>query len=701
MKNGFRQKNSIIIKLPAFAVSIIIIQSIFILAALIFGGVIKHARLNAYETFQNKVDSRKAYLELEMKNRWTNLDPFLRQISDELSQPSKSNQEQIQNLSQNVMDMLRASKGTGAFLVLIDQPLEVSNQSFSAIHIRDYDPLANDYDNKDLYMIVGPSEIAKEYKIPLDQTWSYDLVLNEENSDYITKPYAQADLSYDSTLLGYWSQPFNLSEKDLEIITYSMPIFDSNGELRGVVGIEITLNYLTQLLPATDIKLKNSLGYMLVYQADEASKYQPMVMTGALQKRYIKADEALIIEEENDEAQIFQLINQEGREKIYLSLKKINLYRPNTPFEEESWFLAGMMHEDDLFSYVYRIQKILAYAFIFSLIVGILGGFIFSYRFAKPIVKLSKSVRENRRDEKLNIEKTGLAEVDDLALAMEEVSRERIDSASRLSRIISLLDMPIGAFEIRESSDQVFLTEQFLRIVGESHTDKRKFKEFLEEITQNPIDEEDDIFHIEGKDEKWIKLKKIEMDYVLIGIIQDVTEEVRQKHEIRQERDLDGLTNVLNHRAFKSYMNKILGNKVIKTAALLMFDLDNLKHINDTYGHKWGDYYIRESANRLQIIADRDQMLLGRRSGDEFVLLLHGFDNKVMIRETIDRFYEYLQKSPLIFPDQIVRQIYISGGLTWIKEWPTDYDELLHNADEVLYKSKFESKGTWSEYTSD
>ncbi len=78
------------------------------------------------------------------------------------------------------------------------------------------------------------------------------------------------------------------------------------------------------------------------------------------------------------------------------------------------------------------------------------------------------------------MKKQVLAEVDDLALAMEEVSRERIDSASRLSRIISLLDMPIGAFEIRESSDQVFLTEQFLRIVGESHTDKKKnSKEFL------------------------------------------------------------------------------------------------------------------------------------------------------------------------------------------------------------------------------
>ncbi len=100
---------------------------------------------------------------------------------------------------------------------------------------------------------------------------------------------------------------------------------------------------------------------------------------------------------------------------------------------------------------------------------GILGAYIFSYRFAKPIVNLSKSVRENRMTQWLRFEKTGVAEVDELALAMEEVSQERIDVASRLSRIISLLDMPIGAFEIRDSSDQVLMTEQFIGIVGKKN----------------------------------------------------------------------------------------------------------------------------------------------------------------------------------------------------------------------------------------
>ena len=47
-------------------------------------------------------------------------------------------------------------------------------------------------------------------------------------------------------------------------------------------------------------------------------------------------------------------------------------------------------------------------------------------------------------------------------------------------------------------------------------------------------------------------------------------------------------------------MEQLLLKNPLKSSALVMFDLDNLKNMNDTYGHKWGDFYIKEAVKRLR-----------------------------------------------------------------------------------------------------
>ncbi len=71
----------------------------------------------------------------------------------------------------------------------------------------------------------------------------------------------------------------------------------------------------------------------------------------------------------------------------------------------------------------------------------------------------------------------------------------------------------------------------------------------------------------------------------MLGIAEDVTEEMVEKQKIEYERDYDLLTNLLNRRAFHSRMTQLFQNRSrMKVAALIMMDLDNLKYINDTFG---------------------------------------------------------------------------------------------------------------------
>ena len=73
----------------------------------------------------------------------------------------------------------------------------------------------------------------------------------------------------------------------------------------------------------------------------------------------------------------------------------------------------------------------------------------------------------------------------------------------------------------------------------------------------------------------------------------DVTQEILEKQKIEYDRDYDLLTDILNRRAFYNIVSEKIENGDLKIGAFIMWDLDNLKYVNDTYGHDYGDEYIR------------------------------------------------------------------------------------------------------------
>ena len=64
-----------------------------------------------------------------------------------------------------------------------------------------------------------------------------------------------------------------------------------------------------------------------------------------------------------------------------------------------------------------------------------------------------------------------------------------------------------------------------------------------------------------------------------------------------------------------------------------MMDLDTLKHINDTYGHDWGDQYIRQTGQCFAANTPKGTVC-SRLSGDEFLLLFYGYDSQGTTRRT-------------------------------------------------------------------
>lgn len=339
-------------------------------------------------------------------------------------------------------------------------------------------------------------------------------------------------------------------------------------------------------------------------------------------------------------------------------------------------------------------------------IFGISMSFYDEYKLIKPLGVISEKVKNSDPSKHLKIKKTNVEEIDNLSEAIENLSEKVADSSSKLSQIIKLFNMPIGAFEYRKNGSLVYCTEGFFKIIGvetlgseATYFYRSFFEEIIDEITKNPEMDMKEIYRIDKSSGRkiWVKLKTHEEEAKKFGVIIDVTQDVIDKQKIEYERDYDSLTNILNRRAFYNEVTEKLNKKNLKIGAFIMWDLDNLKYVNDTYGHDYGDNYIRKAAMTLKKF-EQYGGLVARRSGDEFLVFLYGFDRENEVRNIVENIHECVENSYINLPNGRTLKLRASTGIAWYPKDAVTFDELSRFSDFAMYKIKKTVKGSISEF---
>ena len=161
---------------------------------------------------------------------------------------------------------------------------------------------------------------------------------------------------------------------------------------------------------------------------------------------------------------------------------------------------------------------------------------------------------------------------------------------------------------------------------------------------------------------------------------------LRNNQELNIQNSIDELTQVLNRRGFMEKAEKELKKAAKSGLSGMVFfaDMDGLKKINDTYGHKIGDIAIRTQAKVLTD-AFRASDIVGRLSGDEFAIVSIGLTKEhiASIRTRIDLLNITLSKEA-----GLPLTLSISLGNVPFTPDDTDLDSLLSKADQKLYKEK-------------
>jgi diguanylate cyclase (GGDEF)-like protein len=170
-------------------------------------------------------------------------------------------------------------------------------------------------------------------------------------------------------------------------------------------------------------------------------------------------------------------------------------------------------------------------------------------------------------------------------------------------------------------------------------------------------------------------------------------ENARLYSELLESSVLDELTSVLNRRGLlqKGKSELTHGRRLNYKVGILMFDLDNFKSINDTYGHGVGDQVLRGVAKTCKEKI-RDIDIFGRFGGDEFIIILPGcnLDTACQVGERLRQSVEQTD-----FPTNAgILHITISVGVMVGNPDELEDEVLYHKADQALYAAKQAGKNT-------
>ena len=302
MKGKFRQ-SSIGARMLLVMGVVLLLQTGLITGSIIGSGAIERLSENSYDIFNQKIITRKNYLEYEMISRWSNLTEAEQKIEahfsrvleknnagfDEIETNSDLAVELLRNSAEDVIELLRRNSVTGAFLVLEGSPAVDDNGGTvkNGLYFRDMDPSSTSQDNSDILIERAPTAITKELGIPMDSEWHPVFLFSGENDQrnlFYQNPIraAQSYPEAEPKELGYWSKPFYLDERSVPVITYSMPLRAPDGTVYGVLGVEITLDYLSKLLPYTELSEETNVSYVLAVRQPDSNQYVPVMSTGPL-----------------------------------------------------------------------------------------------------------------------------------------------------------------------------------------------------------------------------------------------------------------------------------------------------------------------------------------------------------------------------------------------------------------------------------
>lgn len=348
------------------------------------------------------------------------------------------------------------------------------------------------------------------------------------------------------------------------------------------------------------------------------------------------------------------------------------------------------------------------YRFLVNPIIAITFIILFVYFVLNRVVKrwllrlgefqrfLYTYLEDSTVDEKLflNIEKYD-DEIYKLSVDTKKVMNNSLKISKKQKNFIRILEeLNEVVLVISEEFDLVDYNKSWLKFEQQSNNfldylNETNVEKLLKQLDALKSGAEKKIIIVDNLkvEDSYFEIKIIHTNHAFGVIIRDISAIYKKHQETKHMALHDNLTNLPNRMLFLDRLSSEIkkAKREDKIFAVLFFDLNGFKSINDKYGHEAGDIVLKEFSERVSSLL-RASDTLARLGGDEFVGIISDITNIGEIDFVIDKIHDTLDE-PVIYND---KEITISTSIG-VSIFPDDgdlVDILMLKADNAMYKSK-------------
>ena len=734
-------KLKLIVRLLVPMVALLLFQLLLLFAILAFGGEFSYVRQYSFNTLAEKTDNRKSYIETEWQQKMPLVQEAAYKINYAVNEILKETGADISDIQKkrelnslimessvdNMVDMLEHSTANEVYLILETGELYrddgYKKSVKAALYLRDTDDSADD-GYEDLLMEIGPSSIAQSYGIVLDSGWTFFLEAEPGDKNYEfyfgTIKTAKENGRTSAEDLGYWSGFSQVSDSAEGSIKYTFPLIAEDGTVYGVLGMGMTEDTVLSGISAGDAVSDSDCYVLGKGIAGEENSFEILTHSGSLFDSLV-GNVAVITAGEAEEEDSIYNFDLSPRVKMVGSVQFIRLYDTRSPYYGQTWALISIAERDKVLSPLTGLVQMLLLAAGVSLAVSVTVVILSCRRVVKPISAAINAMNTNNEYNKvIRFKPSNIYELDKMTDAITRLQINVQDFSSQVSQMIRIANVGLGTFMYDSDSDTVFVGQSLFKLMnfrirqnGDAVMSRKCFLDNLEnkenmlavaeglqmmqEVSNADYNKEYSVHQPNGTT-VWMRLTLVNDKDKCVGVMQNITEAVMDKRRIEYERDYDGTTGLLNRQAYYKRIEDLFSYpEDLQIAAFVMIDLDNLKYVNDTYGHDFGDDYIKTAATTLKTFGSHGAVV-SRLSGDEFNVFLYGYSSKDEIRKIIEDVRDMLLQSYCLLADGTHFKIRASMGVSWYPDNSVSYELLMKYADFAMYTIKHSTKGEIAEF---